>query len=1578
MGYNEESETKDIAKLDFNVNDAINSLERVQKAIDELNNKSEKKFTEISNNYGKLFKNYVNISPNVLKQLEGVQNVSKKDAQKLVANIMKNEQDITATKKKELEKRLTIEKNANAKLLVSEGTTADKLKLKQADISNYKEKQSIKSANTQIAQNNRVLKSTETLSSRISQMAQTYLAYQGFNQLRQAAKETIEEMVQVQYKMVEIQRVLNDSSLDIDNYRDKLIQLAYDYGNSFDNVADITLRLAQAGFNANESLMLTEKTLLALNTAELNATQATSDMVAVMSQFGMMTGDANEKAENYGNIIDKINKVADNFPTTSEDILNALKKTSSAFNLAGASIDETIAMITTAEIASQRGGKAIGTAMNNIIMQLQDSKRFDIMEGMGLDVFADEAKTELKPIIEIITELSEKMQELKNAGKENTVEMQELLSVFTVFRRNIGAGLLSGVAGEDSTYMDVLETSLTSYGYSLEENEKHLRTAKAAQEQFNATLLKLKTTVWDNGLEDVFRGMLLLGNDVTEAITTLTKTFGTLPVSIGMVTLAFSTFNKNLKVKNIKEIITEMQRYNQLLKAVSNDTKKFNISVNSNNESFKNYISGLNGASASLKGYTGYLITSTAKTALLTAGTIALNAALSFGLSAAITIAIGAINKLIHAEEERNKKNQENIDKAQEETEKIQKRINTINELINAYKNLNDSDLSEEDKAQKQLELNIKLNEILKEHNIIIDSSLDTLDKKIEKLKEIEKQELRNEIISKRQELEAQKEANKSYLSFSEDTHGFSYKLKQDYGLSRGDFNDLSFEKQLDLLKEYREELEKTGGSSKSISYINEKIKELEENEKNLIPIQNELNEKMVEYLSKGMIDNISSLEDYEKQLEVINNMELMPGFIGTLEEQKEYFEYFLAQAFPEYASKVGDIATSTEAINSSFSAFASELETLSSQFDMVTKAVDEFNQYGSISASTFKQIADNNLIEYLDVVNGKMVVNKQYFEDAAESKRQDMIATLEDEAAQEILNIVTADLNGTLEETKQAGDEASTGIATAAQTALNSAKDFIQGKIAAQEFSNALKELNGKEVGDVSGLSKNALKQIDDVFIRLDKNKAKINALSKGVTRASKAAAVGAKDTAKSVEDSMKQAVSAFKKGLEDIESLEKSWVNKYKKLDLFSTSDLKFITHQRINRYNEYLNQINQLTGISEEDRAELVREYSSKRQEAELEYFDLLKQQLEDQIKEYEDANKKRIEQIKDEAQARIDALKKVDKENDRIKQKEEYERKRQELISGNKGIEYWSQRTGREAQEALLEAKKELEELDRDWNEKKEEWTLEEQIEEIEKARDAQIEAVEKAQEVQIQAWRDAYNEQVRLYAETGQIIYDDSVIQAGYLYNAYMSNFVTPLNSRIQELINGFNQATAAAVQTAEAAAAAKRADEEAARKAANTPITPTYSNISNSNVSSTNGNVNIIKVPNTIQAVSKLPGILSSNHTIDGSNIYSNLRKKIGKFHGGGKVGGPNDEALALLRKNEVVLTPEWARGVDKLVQRVNNNENIINNNNSNTTEIEVNGNMVNIDAKINNQQNADYLTKNIEKVLKEKFNIKK
>ena len=425
-----------------------------------------------------------------------------------------------------------------------------------------------------------------------------------------------------------------------------------------------------------------------------------------------------------------------------------------------------------------------------------------------------------------------------------------------------------------------------------------------------------------------------------------------------------------------------------------------------------------------------------------------------------------------------------------------------------------------------------------------------------------------------------------------------------------------------------------------------------------------------------------------------------------------------------------------------------------------------------------------------------------------------------------------------------------------------------------------------------------------------------------------------------KEAEEAYKARLAAFTDYIDEMERIEKRWVDKQKELGLLTAEDEKYIIQQRIARYQQYLEKLKTLTWINAEDRAELEAKYSEKIEDLQLDYIGLLKNQLDDQIKALEDANKEKIDLIEEEADARIDALKKVEDENDRIRAKEEYLRKRQEHLDD---ISYWEQRTGREAQESLLEARKNLEELDREWQEQLEDWNIEDQIAAIEAERDAEIAAIEAAQEAEIKALQETYDAKLKLFGETGQIIYDNSVIQSQALYQAYKTNFVDPLT---QDLAN-INAETTNAETTTEATSQQYE----------------TYT----------------IKSGDTLSRIASNFGttidkIMAANPYITNKNkIYAGKTLQIPKFHDGGIVGG-NQEGWALLKPHEVVLKPEWADGINKLAKMARQKESPINN----STVIEVKGDLVRIDANINSKTDAEYTVRRVEKMLKDKFNIKK
>lgn len=1513
----EDAEKKNISRLDFDIGNSIKKLQDIEAQMKSLSTISDATFKNIEKNFSK----GLNIS-----------NVKLNDSQLKQINV-------------------TAEKEAIK--------TSEKIKRTEAETTAYKERQAIRLANAIERQNNQVVKSTETMYDKIAGYAKTYLIYTGFNELRQAASELITEMVNVESQMVQIDRVLNDSTLNITEYRDELIQLAYDYGNSFDNVSDITLRLAQAGFDAQQSIKLTESTLLALNTAELDATEATDDMVAVMAQWGLMQGDATEVATEYSAIIDKINRTADQFPTTSADILDALKRTSSAFNIAGASIDETIASIVAAETVSQRGGKQIGTALNNIITQLKDAGRIDIAESLGISFYKDENKTEFKDIMDIFSELSAKMQELKDQGKESSVEMQNLLEVFTVFRRNIGSSLL-GEMGEDGTYnqvMDLLELEDT-IGYSISENAKYMATAEAAQQQFNATLMKLKTNVWDSGVEDVFRSMLVLGNDVANAMNFLVDTFGAIPTAIGAVTLAFSLLNKNMKIENISKNLGNLNAkidiFNNVLKGSTKDTLAFNKLTEGTANSFQKYLKGLNGTQASLSGY----IT---KTVLAEAATIALNTAISLGLSAGITLLLSGLNKLIHAEENARQKSEELIAKNEEEIQSRQENINTITDLIDKYDELNSKDVldieGKDDLKKTQKEITdylIQQNEYTKEMN-------NNFELQLKKVKELRQEDAKRALELASQNLKEQEKLNsgdtskleqivnayKAFVTNDKIPTIFGGIKRQVYDITEpiegyyeimAIFNELSLEDKIKQLEDWKMQLAESGEvGTEFYDDLNEMLQELYKNQSNLTDAQKKYNEQAAEAKVTELLGNknIENIEDYKNLLNDISKIEPPEQWTGSVESYRTAIQSLIEEELPEFQEKI-------ESINGNFDSSATiitnnlkKLDDLNTNYTTLTGAVDEFNKTGQMSSATLQSLISNNLLQYLDMSSGKLQINTQSLLNQAEASKVAAIEALQDAASKDIQIAATNDLSNLSPIAAGAVANLGDNAIITGQKSQTAAGAINQLAASIQNTINATKGNLGEGVS-VETFQKRA-NAISNAYKNIANNISKINITSANYNP-SKAISSGSKSATDEFEKQSDERIKIFKEEIDEYESLEKDWVDKYKELGLLSIDDQKFITQQRINRYKAYVEQAKRLTGISEEDRAELIKEYSSKVQEYELEYFDLVREKLDEQIDAFKKANEEKIQAIEDAADAEIEALQKVEDENDRIREKEEYERQRNELIYGDQGIEYWRQRTGREAQQALLEAEKELEELDRDWNEKKEEWTLEDQIQEIEDARDAQISAIEEAQEKQIEAWEAAYQQQVQLYAQTGQIIYDSSVINAGYLYNAYMDNFVNPFQASLQNIANSINSIGSAADSATQ-------------------------------------------KISNTYNTAQKLSDVFIGPLKVEQTGMpnFSDLIKRVtpAKAHTGGKIQSQSTESLAILKKNEVVLTPEWAAGLDKLVAKINRGDTI--NNSDNSSNINVYGNMLNFDdVKLDNKKTTEELKNLIVKELKNIYNIKK
>ena len=378
---------------------------------------------------------------------------------------------------------------------------------------------------------------------------------------------------EIEEGMITIGRVMEDATFSTETMRKELLQLGKDYGMVWSDVEDIAIRWAQAGYNMSDSLKLTEASLLALNTAELDARYATEGLIAIMAQWGLT-------ADQLPDVIDKINKVADDYAVTSQDLVDGLNRSSGAARVMGLSIEETIGILTTMREATGRTGKEIGNALNSILSFVQREKAINVFESLGIQVFADEAKTQFRSVMEIFNELAARWQDnsISEAAKNQLVDIADAAGLYSeemaeaagvmdeyqemtdaaaaaqgkftdleqrdaaqaaagIYRRNYLIALLRNW----SKVYDVLNTQEQAHGYSLAENQRTMEGYTKKVQALKTALAELAVAIGEAGVLDALKGIVDGSKEAVEVLSALPDEIQKAIVFFGALTGALAT-----------------------------------------------------------------------------------------------------------------------------------------------------------------------------------------------------------------------------------------------------------------------------------------------------------------------------------------------------------------------------------------------------------------------------------------------------------------------------------------------------------------------------------------------------------------------------------------------------------------------------------------------------------------------------------------------------------------------------------------------------------------------------------------------------------------------------------------------------------------------------------------------------------------------------------------------------------------------------------------------------------------------------------------------------------------------------
>lgn len=410
------------------------------------------------------------------------------------------------------------------------------------------------------------------LGSQFERRVSWFVAGAGFFGSLEAIRQAATTISQVEMGMTTIARVTEDVSFNFKEVRDQLLRMGVEYGMTWDKVSDIMTRWVQAGHGVSESLELTRASLLALNTAELDANYATQGLIAIMAQWGLT-------ADQLLPTIDKINKVADDFAVTSQDLVDGLMRSSGAAKVLGLTLDETIAILTVMREATGRTGKEVGNALNSILSFMQRPIAIKAFEAEGINIWADAAKTQFRSVIEIFEEVAKRWPQMGEASRDMFVQAAEQAGLYSeelaelaglqkefndiqqrdisqamagIYRRNYLLALLQNWAKIDQ----VLISMEKSLGYSIQENERTMQTLAKQWESLKAAAQELAVAIGDAGLLNQLKELVEGAKDAVTWFNELDPTLRKLIFSFVELTVAMKVLGAVFKMAGISGMVS--------------------------------------------------------------------------------------------------------------------------------------------------------------------------------------------------------------------------------------------------------------------------------------------------------------------------------------------------------------------------------------------------------------------------------------------------------------------------------------------------------------------------------------------------------------------------------------------------------------------------------------------------------------------------------------------------------------------------------------------------------------------------------------------------------------------------------------------------------------------------------------------------------------------------------------------------------------------------------------------------------------------------------------------------------------
>ena len=321
--------------------------------------------------------------------------------------------------------------------------------------------------------------------------------------IQRAFSALIRTTIDVEKQLTDINVIMNESTSGIAKFGKELFKVAGQTGQNFATIATAATELARQGLSAEEVLLRVKDAMILTRLSGLGAVESVSALTAAINSF-------NKVAVTSTELINKMANVDAAFAVSAGDLAKAISRVGSSAQSAGVDLDQLMAIVTSAQQTTARGGAVIGNSFKTIFTRIQRPRVIKELEKLGIAVRGFSG--DMLPAMDVLNNMAKSFDLLSRAQRAQISEL-----VGGVFQVNILKAAMADLNKETSIYSRALGISAGSTDQAIRRNTELNKTLAATLNETVANFQSVGSEIGKLSLEPAIRKVLGLTNKALKA-----------------------------------------------------------------------------------------------------------------------------------------------------------------------------------------------------------------------------------------------------------------------------------------------------------------------------------------------------------------------------------------------------------------------------------------------------------------------------------------------------------------------------------------------------------------------------------------------------------------------------------------------------------------------------------------------------------------------------------------------------------------------------------------------------------------------------------------------------------------------------------------------------------------------------------------------------------------------------------------------------------------------------------------------------------------------------------------------------